>query len=41
MAALMRREVADPRGWLGRDPEQGEEELEEDASFPCLGSADG
>ncbi|MFJ8547323.1 hypothetical protein ACIRFH_36220 [Streptomyces sp. NPDC093586] len=34
VAALMRREVADPRGWSGRDPEQGEEELDEDPSFP-------
>lgn len=30
----MRREVADPRGWRGRDPEQGDEELEEDPAFP-------
>ncbi|MEU9592292.1 hypothetical protein AB0D84_21615 [Streptomyces sp. NPDC048193] len=34
VAALMRREVPDPRGWPGRDPEQGDEELEEDPSFP-------
>jgi hypothetical protein len=34
VAALMRREVADPRGWPGRDPEQGDQELEEDSSFP-------
>ncbi|MFH9741226.1 hypothetical protein ACH4MA_26540 [Streptomyces roseolus] len=34
VAAVMRREAADPRGWRGRDPEQGEEELEEDPAFP-------
>lgn len=34
VAAVMRREVADPRGWSGRDPEQGDEELEEDPAFP-------
>lgn len=34
VAAVMRREVADPRGWRGRDPEQGDEELEEDPAFP-------
>ncbi|MDG9725972.1 MULTISPECIES: hypothetical protein [unclassified Streptomyces] len=34
VAALMGREVADPRGWRGRDSEQGEEELEEDPGFP-------
>ncbi|MFG2587631.1 hypothetical protein [Streptomyces sp. NPDC048438] len=34
MSALMRREVGDPRGWRGQDPEQGDEELEEDPAFP-------
>ncbi|MFD9868662.1 hypothetical protein ACFXI8_02770 [Streptomyces niveus] len=34
VAAVMHREMADPRGWRGRDPEQGEGELEEDAAFP-------
>jgi hypothetical protein len=33
VAAVMHREVADPRGWSGRDPEQGDEELEEDPAF--------
>ncbi|MEV8448776.1 hypothetical protein [Streptomyces sp. Cmuel-A718b] len=34
VASVMRREKADPRGWRGRDPEHGEEELEEDPAFP-------
>ncbi|MFG3157512.1 hypothetical protein ACGF7W_36380 [Streptomyces sp. NPDC048219] len=34
VAAVMRREVTDPRGWRGRDSEQGEEELEDDPGFP-------
>ncbi|MFB7656197.1 MULTISPECIES: hypothetical protein [unclassified Streptomyces] len=34
VAAVMHRGVADPRGWRGRDSEQGEEELEEDPGFP-------
>ncbi|MER5894829.1 hypothetical protein [Streptomyces sp. NPDC001876] len=34
MAAIMRREVADPRGWRGDDPEVGEPELLEDPAFP-------
>ncbi|MEU8561808.1 hypothetical protein AB0C45_10005 [Streptomyces cyaneofuscatus] len=34
VVAVMHREVADPRGWRGRDPEQGDEELEEDPAFP-------
>ncbi|MGW8950263.1 hypothetical protein [Streptomyces sp. NPDC055709] len=34
VAAVMHREVTDPRGWSGRDPEQGDEELEEDPAFP-------
>ncbi|UZI29910.1 hypothetical protein [Streptomyces sp. VB1] len=34
VAAIMRREVADPRGWRGDDPEVGESELLEDPAFP-------
>ncbi|GAA3997711.1 hypothetical protein GCM10022384_50950 [Streptomyces marokkonensis] len=34
VAAVMHREVADPRGWRGRDSERGEVELEEDPGFP-------
>jgi hypothetical protein len=34
VAAIMRREVADPRGWRGDDPELGESELLEDPAFP-------
>ncbi|WP_415952445.1 hypothetical protein [Streptomyces sp. KLOTTS4A1] len=34
VAAIMRREVADPRGWRGKDPEVGEPELLEDPAFP-------
>ncbi|MET9668938.1 hypothetical protein ABZY19_26775 [Streptomyces sp. NPDC006475] len=34
VAAIMRREVADPRGWQGDDPEVGEPELLEDPAFP-------
>ncbi|MFI7874987.1 hypothetical protein [Streptomyces salinarius] len=34
VAAIMRREVADPRGWRGDDPEVGEPELLEDPAFP-------
>ncbi|MGC9378321.1 hypothetical protein [Streptomyces sp. MH13] len=34
VSAVMHREVADPRGWRGRDSEQGEVELEEDPGFP-------
>ncbi|MFH9572064.1 hypothetical protein ACH4MG_16110 [Streptomyces sp. NPDC017454] len=34
VAAIMRREVADPRGWRGDDPEVGEPELLEDPGFP-------
>ncbi|MFH8665161.1 MULTISPECIES: hypothetical protein [Streptomyces] len=34
VAEIMRREVADPRGWRGKDPEVGEPELLEDPAFP-------
>ncbi|MET4920960.1 hypothetical protein P3L51_01000 [Streptomyces sp. PSRA5] len=34
VAAIMRREVADPRGWRGKDPEVGEPEFLEDPAFP-------
>ncbi|MZE47663.1 hypothetical protein GTY49_32935 [Streptomyces sp. SID5477] len=34
VAAVMHRRRADPRGWRGRDSEQGEQELEEDPGFP-------
>ncbi|WP_050486960.1 hypothetical protein [Streptomyces sp. CNS654] len=42
VAAIMRREVADPRGWRGDDPEVGESELVEDPAFPfCTPPVDG
>ncbi|MFD5200081.1 hypothetical protein ACFWM7_07955 [Streptomyces sp. NPDC058375] len=34
VTAIMRRAVADPRGWRGDDPEVGEPELLEDPAFP-------